>query len=175
MLKISVLALAGALSLAACDRDGVTGPGDLYEGQFEGQISGALNGSLDGEALSGSTVLNLHDIILLTDYQAGIEIAIYHSTEEFTEGRYSIGDGAFDDIVAYVRLLDTNEYFDAVDGVIDLQDVRDIGIAGTATFRAESDQDGAIIDVDVAFVTDYDGRIDFNLSQSFSAGAKASR
>lgn len=178
MRKISVLALASALSLAACDRDGLTGPGDLPEGQFEGQISGTLDGLLAGEALSGSTVLNLHDVILLTDHRQGIEIALYHSTGEFREGRYPIDDAVFGDgdIVAYVRVLDTGEYFDSLDGVVDLHDVRDFGIAGTASFRAESDEvAGETVDVDVSFVTDYDGRIDFNLmSPSFSAGAKSS-
>lgn len=177
MLKISVLALAGALSLGACDPDGTVGPDDLFQGQFEGRITGTLSGSLDGEALSGSTVLNLHDVILLTDYQQGIEIAVYHSTAEFTEGRYSVGEIEFDDeIVAYVRLLDTGEYFDSVDGVIDLEDVRDGGIVGTLSFTGESDETpGDFVDVDVAFYTDYDGRIDFNLSPSFSTGAKTSR
>lgn len=177
MLKISVLALGSALSLAACDRDGLTGPGDLREGQFEGQISGSLDGALFGEALSGSTVLNLHDAIVLTDYEAGLEIAFYHSTGEFTEGRYSIDDGVFGDgdILAYVRVLDTGEYFDSLDGVIDLHDVRNAGIVGTASFSAESDEVGGdIVDVDVTFVTDYQGRIDFNLIPSFSAGAKTS-
>lgn len=175
-LKIPVLALASALSLAACDRDGLTGPGDLRQGQFEGQISGTLDGVLFGEALSGSTMLNLHDAIILTDYEQGIEIAFYHSAGEFREGRYSIDDAIFGngDILAYVRVLDTGEYFDSLDGVIDLHDVRDFGIAGTASFRAESDEVvGQTVNVDVSFVTDYDGRIDFNLSPSFSAGAKS--
>lgn len=176
MLKISVLALASALSLAACDRDGLTGLDDLDQGQFEGQISGTLNGALFGEAVSGSTMLNLHDLILLTDYEAGIEVALYHSSGEFTEGRYPIDDNLFGDgdIVAHVRLLDTGEYFDSLDGVIDLHDVRNIGIVGTASFRAESDEvEGQTVDVDVSFVTDYEGNIDFNLSPSFSAGAKS--
>ena len=178
MLKIPALALASALSLSACEPGGVAGPGDLRQGQFEGQISGTLSGSLFGEALSGSTVLNLHDAIILTDHQEGIEVAFYHSTGEFTEGRYSIGDGVFmdRDIVAYVRVLDTGEYFDSLDGVIDLHDVRNGGITGTASFSAESDEvEGDLVDVDVSFVTEYDGHIDFSLSPSFSAGAKASR
>jgi hypothetical protein len=172
MLKISVLAMASALSLAACDRDGLTGPGDLREGQFEGQISGTLDGALYGEALSGSTSLSLHDAIILTDYEQGIEIAFYHTSGEFREGRYPIDDAIFGDgdILAYVRVLDTGEYFDSLDGVIDLHDVRNIGIVGTASFRAESDEvAGETLNVDVSFVTQYDGRIDFNLSPSFSA------
>ncbi len=178
MLKISAMALASALSLAACDGDGITDPGDLRVGQFEGQIAGTLDGRLDGEAVSGSTELNLHDIIILTDYQQGIEVTLYHDTDEFFEGRFPIGDAVVEDeeIVAYVRLLDTNEWFDSVDGVIDLHDVRGGSIAGTASFRAESeDVPGDIVDIDVAFVTDYAGNIDFNLSPSFSAGAKSPR
>jgi len=177
MLKISVLALASALSLAACDRDGLTDPDDLRDGQFEGVISGSLNGRLDGEALSGSTVLNLHDAIVLTDYEQGLEIAFYHASGEFTEGRYAIGDPFVgnDDVTAYVRVLDTGEYFDSLDGFIDLDDVRGAGITGRASFRGESDDvPGDIVDVDVTFVTDYAGDIDFNLSPAFSAGAKSS-
>lgn len=176
MLKISALALAGALSLAGCGRDGGVGPDDLFQGQFEGRIAGVLDGPLDGEALSGSTVLNLHDVILLTDYQQGIEVAVYHSASEFTEGRYPIGDISFNDVVAYVRLLDTNEYFDAVDGVLDLRDVDNGGIIGSVSFTAESDWTaGDFVDVDLAFYTDYAGRIDYNLSPSFSRGARPKR
>ena len=176
MLKTSVLALASALSLAACDRDGLTGPGDLRQGQFEGQISGTLNGALFGEAISGSTMLNLHDAIVLTDYEQGIEVAFYHSTGEFEEGRYPIDDAVFGDgdILAYVRVLDTGEYFDSLDGVIDLHEVRNIGIAGTASFRGESDEvAGQTVQVDVSFVTDYDGRIGFEPGPSFSMGVKS--
>jgi hypothetical protein len=175
MLKISVLALVSALSLAACGRDGLTDPDDLRTGQFEGQISGTLDGWVEGEALSGSTSQNLHDLIVLTDYEQGIEITLYHAWDEFYEGRFPIGDAVLEDedIVAYVRLLDTGEWFDSVDGVIDLHDVRGSGIAGTASFRAESEFDSReILDVDVSFVTDYDGGIDFNLSPSFSVRAK---
>ena len=177
MLKIFALALGSALSLAACDRDGITDPDDLRLGQFEGQITGSLGGRLEGEALSGSTFTGMHDLIILTDYQQGIEVTLYHSTDEFFEGRFSIGD-AFrdDDIVAYVRLLDTGEWFDSMDGVIDLHDVRGSSIAGTASFRAESeDVIGDIVDVDVSFVTDFDGSIDFNLSPTFSVSPKSQR
>ena len=177
-LKISLLALAGALSLAACDGDGFTDPGDLRAGQFEGEISGTLGGRLDGEALSGSTVSGAHDIIVLTDYRQGIEVTLYHDTDEFYEGSFRIGDGlTFDeDIVAYVRLLDTGEYFDSLDGVIRLEDVYSGGIAGTASFRAESeDVIGDLVHVDVAFATDYAGRIDFNLSPTLSVAPKSAR
>lgn len=178
MLKIFALALVSALSLAACGRDGLTDPNDLRTGQFEGQISGTLDGWVQGEALSGSTERNLHDLIVLTDYEQGIEITLYHVWDEFYEGRFRIGDAVIEDedIVAYVRLLDTNEWFDSVDGVIDLHDVRGGGIAGTASFRTESEFGAReILDVDVSFVTDYDGGIDFSLSPSFSASAKSPR
>jgi hypothetical protein len=176
MLKISVLALASALLLGGCDRDGLTGLDDLDPGQFEGQISGTLDGALFGEAVSGSTMLNLHDLIILTDYEQGIEVALYHSSGEFEEGRYPIDDALYGDgdILAYVRMLDTGEYFDSLDGVIDLHDVRNGGIVGTASFRAESDEvAGETVDVDVSFVTQYDGSVDFNLSPSFAVGAKS--
>ncbi|HEX6367342.1 MAG TPA: hypothetical protein VF006_00335 [Longimicrobium sp.] len=176
LLRISALAIASALSLAACDRDGVTDPGDLRIGQFDGQIAGTLGGRLDGEAVSGSTVSGFHDIIVLTDYAEGIEITLYHDSDEFYEGRFPIGDAIAmnQPIVAYVRLLDTGEWFESLDGVIDLYDVHGGGIEGIASFRAESDEVlGDVVDVDVSFVTDYAGRINFNLSPSFSASAKA--
>jgi hypothetical protein len=178
LLKISALAMVSALSLAACGRDGLTDPTGLRIGQFDGQIAGTLGGRLQGEAVSGSTTSGFHDIIVLTDYAEGIEITLYHDTDEFYEGRFPIGDAVSMNrpIVAYVRLLDTGEYFDSLEGDIDLYEVRGGGISGTARFRAESDEViGDIIDVDVAFVTDYASHISFNLSPSFSAGPKSGR
>lgn len=175
LLKISALAIVSALSLAACGRDGVTNPGGLRSGQFDGQIAGTLSARLQGEAISGSTTSGFHDIIVLTDYAEGIEITLFHDTDEFYEGRFPIGDAITMNrpIAAYVRLLDTGEYFDSLDGDIDLYHVDGGGISGTARFRAESDEVfGDIIDVDVAFVTDYAGHISFNLSPSFSRRAK---
>lgn len=176
-LKIFAFAMVSALSLAACGRDGVTGPGGLRNGQFDGQIAGTLSGRLRGEAVSGSTVSGFHDIIVLTDYSAGMEITIYHDTDEFWEGRYAIGDAVTKNrpVMAYVRLLDTGEYFDSLEGVIDVYRVDGGGIEGSASFSAESDEAfGDIVDVDVEFATDYAGHISFNLSPSFSAGAKTS-
>ncbi|HYR10032.1 MAG TPA: hypothetical protein VEQ60_19820 [Longimicrobium sp.] len=176
LLKISALALLSALSLAACGRDGVTGPGGLRIGQFDGQIAGTLGGRLQGEAISGSTVSGFHDIIVLTDYEEGIEITIYHDTDEFFLGRYPIGDAVTmnRDIVAYVRLLDTGEYFDSLNGVIDISGTHTNGFEGTASFSAESDEViGDIVNVDVSFATDYAGSIDFNLSPSLSRSPKA--
>lgn len=176
LLKICALAMAPALTLAGCDAGGISGPGGLRSGQFDGQIAGTLGARLEGEAVSGSTVSGFHDVIVLTDDEEAIEITLYHDTDEFHEGRFSIGDAVTMDrpIVAYVRLLDTGEYFDSLDGVIDLHDVHGGGIRGTASFRAESDEVlGDVVDVDVSFVTDYAGRIDFNLNPSFSTGAKS--
>lgn len=175
MLKISAVALAAALSLGACDTRGITDPGDLRDGQFEGEIRGTLDGWLQGTALSGSTVAGFHDLIELTDYSQRIEVILYHDTGEFYPGRFPIGDGYVmsSDIVAYVRDLDTGEWFDSLDGVIDLYEVYSDGIRGTATFRAESeDYPGDVVNVDVDFATVYDPGIDFNLSPSFSASAK---
>lgn len=174
-LKISALAISSALSLAACGRDGLTGPGGLRIGQFDGQIAGTLNGRLDGEAVSGSTVSGFHDVIVLTDYARDIEVTIYHDTDEFYEGRFAIGDAVTmnEPIVAYVRMMDTGEYFDSLSGVIDIYDVYANSIEGTASFSAESDEVfGDIVNVDVSFATDYAGRINFNLSPSLSRGAK---
>lgn len=175
LLKISAFAVVSALSLAACGRDGVTDPTGLRIGQFDGQIAGTLNGRLDGEAVSGSTTSGFHDIIVLTDYAEGIEITLYHDTDEFYEGRFPIGDAITMNrpIVAYVRLLDTGEYFDSLEGDIELYEVHGGGISGYARFTAESDEViGDIIDVDVAFATDYAGHISISLSPSFSASAK---
>ena len=174
-LKISLLALTSALSLAACVRDGVTDPDVLSFGQFQGWIQGTLDGSLSGEARSGSSTAGFHDLIVLTDHRQGLEVTLYHDTDEFTEGHYRIGDGVtFDEnIVAYVRVLDTGEYFDSLDGDIQLSVVRGDAIIGSARFRAESDEVfGETVDVEVSFHTGYDSRLDFNLSPSFSAGAK---
>lgn len=174
-LKIFALALVSALSLAGCGRDGVTGPGGLRIGQFDGRIAGTLDGRLYGEAVSGSTVSGFHDVIVLTDHSAGIEVTLYHDTDEFYEGRWTIGDAVTmnQPIVGYVRLLDTGEWFDSLHGVIDIHDVYSNGIEGTATFTAESDEViGDIVNVDVSFATDYAGHINFNLSPSFSRGAK---
>ena len=175
LLKISAMAIAAALSLAGCGRDGPTGPDGLRIGQFDGQIVGTLNGRLKGEAVSGSTVSGYHDIIVLTDYARNIEVTIYHDTDEFFLGRYHIGDAVtgYLPIVAYVHLLDTDEWFDSLDGVIDISRMHTSGFDGTARFSAESEQViGDIVDVDISFVTDYAGRIDFNLSPSLSRGAK---
>lgn len=176
LLKISAIALVSALSLAACGRDGVTDPIGLRIGQFDGQIAGTLTGRLDGEAVSGSTVSGFHDIIVLTDYAQDIEVTLYHDTDEFFLGRYPIGDAVtgYQPIVAYVHLLDTGEWFESLHGVIDISGVHTNGLEGTASFSAESDEViGDIVNVDVTFVTDYAGRIDFNLSPSLSRAPKA--
>jgi hypothetical protein len=176
-LKISALVMVASLSLAACGRDGVTGPGGLRIGQFDGQISGTLTGRLDGEAVSGSTVSGFHDIIVLTDYTDQIEITLYHETDEFFLGRYAIGDAVTGSqpIVAYVHLLDTGEWFESLSGVIDISSTYTDGIEGTASFSAESDEVvGDIVNVDVTFATDYAGHIDFNLSPSFSRSSAKS-
>lgn len=175
ILKISALAMVSALSLAACGRDGVTNRGGLRNGQFDGQIAGTFGGRLQGEAVSGSTTSGFHDIIVLTDYAQEIEITLFHDTDEFYEGRFLIGDAITMNrpIAAYVRVLDTGEYFDSLEGDIDLYDVDGGGISGSARFSAESDEViGDIIDVDVTFATDYAGHISYNLSPSFSRGAK---
>jgi hypothetical protein len=176
LLKISALAMVAALSLAACGRDGPTDPGGLRIGQFDGQIAGTLGGRLEGEAVSGSTVLGYHDIIVLTDYAGHIEITIVHDTDEFFLGRYPIGDAVtgYQPIVAYVHLLNTGEWFESLHGVIDISSMHTNGFEGTASFSAESDEViGDIVNVDVSFITDYAGHIDFNLSPSFSSGPKA--
>ncbi|WP_420129580.1 hypothetical protein [Longimicrobium sp.] len=176
LLTIFVLALVSALSLAACGRDGLTGPGGLRNGRFDGQIAGSLGGRLEGEAVSGSSVSGFHDVIVLTDYAEDIEITIVHDTDEFYEGRFSIGDAIAQNqpITAWVRLMDTGEYFDSLNGVIDLYRVDGGGIEGTASFSAESDEVfGDIVNVDVTFATDYTGRIDYNLSPSLSRAPRA--
>jgi hypothetical protein len=175
MLKISALAIAAALSLGACGRDGLTDPTGLRIGQFDGQIAGTLDGRLVGDAASGSTVSGFHDIIVLTDYAAGIEITIVHETDEFFMGRYPVGNAVtgYLPIVAYVHLLDTDEWFDSLHGEIDIFGTHTNGFEGTASFSAESDEViGDIVNVDVSFVTDYAGRIDYSLSPSFSRTPK---
>lgn len=180
LLKSSAFALVCALSLAACGRDTLTGPDDLRNGQFDGYIAGTLQGRLEGEAVSGSTVTGFHDIIVLTDYAEGVEITLLHEDDEFYEGSYAIGDAVFGDqpIVAYVRLLDTGEWFDSLHGTVHVDDVYSGGIRGRASFRAESeDVAGDVMDVNVTFAADYAGHISFNLSPSFSAArtSKAAR
>jgi hypothetical protein len=176
MLKISALAIAAALSLGACGRDGLTDPTGLRIGQFDGQIAGTLGGRLVGEAISGSTEPGFHDIIVLTDYTEDIEITIVHDTDEFYEGRFSIGDAIAQNqpITAWVRLMDTGEYFDSLNGTIELYEVRGGSIEGAASFSAESDEVlGDIINVDVTFFTDFAGNISYNLSPSFSRTPKS--
>jgi hypothetical protein len=95
---------------------------------------------------------------------------------EFFLGRYAIGDAVtgYLPIVAYVRLLDTGEWFDSLHGVIDIAGTHTNGFDGTASFSAESEEvPGDIVDVDVSFITDYAGNIDFNLSPSFSRTPKS--
>jgi hypothetical protein len=176
LLTISALAAAAALSLGACGHDGLTGSDGLRIGQFDGQIAGTLGGRLEGEAVSGSTVPGYHDIIVLTDYAQNIEITLYHDDDEFFLGRYAIGDAVtgYLPIVAYVRLLDTGEWFDSLHGVIDIAGTHTNGFDGTASFSAESEEvPGDIVNVDVSFITDYAGNIDFNLSPSFSRTPKS--
>ncbi|HEX6911094.1 MAG TPA: hypothetical protein VF142_11900 [Longimicrobium sp.] len=176
-LKISALAALSALTLAACDGTNGIGPGGLRQGQFEGEVSGVLDTYVQGEAESGYAVSqDFHDLIVLTDYTRDVQIAIYESTDEFFEGRWSIDDETgFDSrIVAYVQDLETGETFSSVSGTLDLDDVRSGSIEGRALFTAESDDfNGDFITVDVTFSTRYDGNIGFSLSPSFSAGAKS--
>ena len=175
MLRIPALALAGALSLAACDSDGGVGVGDLREGRFEGLIEGVLDGRLLGDALSGSSTAGYHDLIVLTDYAAGVEVTLYHVEDEFFEGRERIGDAAvFDEsVVAWVEVLDTGEIFESFSGTLDIQDASSAGLDGIARFNAEStDFPGDVVSVEVAFRTFYDAGLDASLSPSFSASAK---
>jgi hypothetical protein len=176
-LRISALALVSALALGACGDDGGTGPGGLGQGRFEGDISGSLDIGLAGDADSGYGFRPGEvDLIILTDRTRNIEIALFDSEGEFTEGRRTIEDeNDFDSrIIGYVVDLDTGESFGSVSGTLDLNNVTDGGrIQGSARFTAESDDfDGDFITVDVAFNTDYAGSIDFNLSPSFSQAQK---
>lgn len=173
MLKIRVLAaLVSALSLAACDGDGL-GPGDLNVGRFDGEISGALDGRITGEALSGSTEPGFHDLIVLTDYASGIEVTIFHVDDEFFEGTHSIGDGFEDEVIASVEILETGEFFDSRSGTLRINDADGAGILGSARFSAESvDFPGDFVTVDVDFNTDFDSGLDFNLSPRLSVSAK---
>ena len=175
MLKISALALVSALSLAACDSDGGTGIGGLRQGQFEGEISGVLDIGLAGEAESGEYISAEHNLIVLTDFTRGIEIALYNFDDDFTEGRWNVDDEEdFDSrIVGYVLDLETGESFGSVSGTVDLDNVNGGGIRGSARFTAESDdQFGDFIEVDVAFNTDFRNNIDLNLSPSLSRAQK---
>lgn len=176
-LKISTLALLSVLALGACDDDGGTGPGGLAGGRFEGGITGVLDIGLAGEADSGYGFRQGEiDLIVLTDRTRNVEITLFDSEGEFSEGRRSIEDEEdFDSrIIGYVLDLETGESFGSVNGTLDLDNVTDGGrIQGTAVFTAESDTDfGSFITVDVAFNTDYTGGIDFNLSPSFSRAQK---
>ncbi|HLM68499.1 MAG TPA: hypothetical protein VK358_13265 [Longimicrobium sp.] len=174
-LKIPVLALFAALSLAACDGDG-TGAGDLREGRFEGEISGALDIDVRGDAESGDAFdSGDHDLIVLTDFSRDVQIVIWDSEGEFSTGRRSIEDEEdFDSrILGYVIDLETGEGFGSVNGTLDLDRVSNGGIAGSARFTAESDEQfGDFITVDVIFNTDYSTSIDFSRSPSFSRAEK---
>lgn len=175
MLKIPVLALASALSLAACDRDPGTGIGDLQEGRFEGDLNGVVDGRITGDAVSGSYAFGYHDLIVLTDFVSGVEVTIFHDTDEFIEGRDPIGDAAVfsEEIVAWVELLDTGEVFESVSGTIDIENAFASGIDGTARFSAESeDVPGDVITVDIAFRTLFDNDLNANRTPSFSTRAK---
>lgn len=176
MLKKSTLALLGALSLAACDGDGGTGVTGLRRGQFEGEVSGVLDTGLRGEAESGYAIAQgVHDLIVLTDFTNEVRVVIYHSSDEFSEGRRAIDDenDLDSDIVAYVEDLRTGETFSSVDGTLDLDDVSNGGIEGSALFTAESDSEfNDFITVDVVFNTDFTSNIDFNLSPSLARSEK---
>lgn len=174
-LNISALAAFAALSLAACDGDGGTGVAGLREGQFEGVVSGVVDARLVGDAVSGSSEPGFHDVIVLTDYAQDLEVTLFHSTDEFYEGRVNIEDALNinSDVIAYVQDLRTGEYFDSLNGTLDLVDVRSGGIEGSARFTAESeDFAGEYVTVDVVFNADYSGSINYNLSPSFSRAQK---
>lgn len=177
-LKNSVLALAGALSLAACDGDGGTIVGGLPRGQFEGQVSGVLDTFVSGEAESGYVfVQGGQDVIVLTDFAQDVQIVIYDNEDDFSEGRWAIeSEDDFDArVAAYVVDLRTGETFGSVSGTLDLEDVRGGGIDGRASFSAESDDVfGDFIAVDVDFRTDYAGSISVNRSPSLSASPRRS-
>lgn len=175
-LKISTLALFSVLTLAGCDGDGGTGVTGLRQGQFEGEVSGVLDTGLSGDAESGYySVQGFHDFIVLTDYARDVQISIYESEDEFSDGRWSIEDEEdFDSrIVAWVEDLETGETFGSVSGTLDLDRVRSGGIEGSAVFTAESDDfPGDFISVDVVFNTDYAGELGFSRSPSFSRAQK---
>lgn len=172
-LKISALALVSALSLAACDGDGGTIVGGLPRGQFEGEVSGVLDTSVRGEAESGGAFIQTaHDVIVLTDFTEDVQIVIYDSEDNFREGRWTIEDEEdFDGrVLAYVQDLRTGETFGSLSGTLDLEDVRSGGIAGSASFRAESDETfGDFVTVNVDFNTDYSNNISVSRSPSTSA------
>jgi hypothetical protein len=174
-LKLSALALLSALSLAACDGDGGTGVGGLRQGQFEGEITGVLDIGLAGDAESGDYISTDHNLILLTDVNRSIQIAIYNFDDPYTPGSWAIDDEEeFDSrIVAYVLDLETGESFGSVNGTLTLNDVGGDGIEGSAVFTAESDEIlGDLITVDVVFDTDFTSGIDFNRSPSFSTSPR---
>lgn len=171
MLKIPVLALLGALSLAACGDGNGTGIGDLREGRFEGEIEGVLDGRISGDAYSGSSEFGFHDLIVLTDFVNGVEVVIYNVEDEFIEGRAPIGDAAFfdEEVVAWVYLLDDDEEFESISGTIDIDEVTSNHIDGTARFTAESTfSSGDVIQVDVAFRTFFDSDLGGGLNASRS-------
>jgi hypothetical protein len=175
-LKISLLALVSALSLAACDREGALGPGGLREGRFDGEITGALDGRITGDALSGSTEAQWHDLIVLTDFASGLEVTVWHLDAEFFEGSHRIGDGFEDEVVASVEVLDTGEFFDSVEGTVVIDDEDGNGVRGTLRFTAESDRfAGDFVTVDVDFNTDFDPDLDLNLSPRLNVSATATR
>lgn len=174
-LKFSALALLSALSLAACGGDGGTGVSGLGQGQFEGEITGVLDIGLAGDAESGEYISTDHNLIVLTDFTRGVQIAIYNFDDQFGEGRWTIDDEELFDsrIVAYVEDLETGESFGSVSGTLDLDDVRGGGIEGSAVFTAESDDVlGDFITVDVIFNTDFTSNINFNRSPSLSTSPR---
>lgn len=171
MLKIPVLALLGAMSLAACGDGNGTGLGDLREGRFEGEIEGVLDGRITGDAYSGSTGFDFHDLIVLTDFVNGVEVVIWNAEDEFFEGRAPIGDAAFfdEEVVAWVYLLDDDEEFESLSGTIDIDEITSNHIDGTARFSAESTTStGDVIQVDVAFRTFFDTDLGGGLNASRS-------
>lgn len=167
-----------AVAVAACDSGG-TFVDDVRPGTFEGRVTGDVSANVDGRAASGSSVDGYHDLILLTDFDTGAEITLYHVTDEFRAGRFTLGDFDTGEIIADLYFPSSGRYFTSFSGSIDLEDVSRSGIDGTARFRAQEVDDfgdpifGSEVVVDVAFRTDYDPLFTFSRSPMTATVAPA--
>ena len=160
-----------ASGLAACDSNS-TGIDDVRTGRFEGRVSGEVSSQMDGIASSGESQQGFHDLIYLQDASRGAQLLIFHTDDEFTEGREGIAsnvDLAYDNgIVA--EILVNGRYFIATDGEVDIDDASSGGIDGTARFTAveldEFDEPvfGSEVTVNVAFRTEFSSGLSFSVA-----------
>ena len=134
-LRASALLLAATLA-AACG-DGGTGASD--RDRFEGLVTGDISASLQGSAVSEFDPA-FGDQILLTDFDAQVEVLIVNLDADFVEGTQTLPDATDPalntGVIAFIYFATADRLFLSEGGLIELNDVTSAGIRGAIDFDA---------------------------------------